>query len=439
MIRIRQRQLFVSFVGSLTALWLSTRIEVAEAFVRPPSVCGATTGIRPNHHCSFWLTAKKKSKKKKTSGATAVGIRGFGGGVVAKDLDKSGSNSNIVSLDTSKDSRQFYERFLDSQGAGDNLKRTSLGFLELADGFQLRGVITTRDIKAKEAIIDIPAPLALNLGPEGNDPTVPAIEFLRQYTEVLRENDLSNPLLHYFRMLPGLDCPDCQTSTDFFSDAALDALQYPLMIQETKQRRQRVQAALDQLLKNSYSNDFCWIDNGPLQLQHLQWAVWLITSRILTVQNGDGRTYSKLLIPYLDMCNHCSRSENVLTGRTDGRLKVMAGKAVPRGEQVTIRYGSGPPNNVRFLQDYGFLDQDDGYTVMAQLLMYGQSRLAPNVKKLSEPDRLETLDCLQTTTLEQDAQLLQAATEVDMRTAIQFRMGVKNELKTISSSSSMPL
>ena len=46
-------------------------------------------------------------------------------------------------------------------------------------------------------------------------------------------------------------------------------------------------------------------------------------SRVLTVAGPDGRGH-KLLIPFLDLFNHARSSAHVLTGRSDGLLKVVA-------------------------------------------------------------------------------------------------------------------
>ena len=115
------------------------------------------------------LFAKKKKKK---SGATA-GVKGFGTSSKKKDG---------VTMDRSKDTLNFYD-YMEKNGAGDNLKECALGYFTLPSGLQLRGVVALRDIKKGDVIIRIPYEMAVNLGPEGEDPTLPGLELLKDYCE----------------------------------------------------------------------------------------------------------------------------------------------------------------------------------------------------------------------------------------------------------------
>ena len=78
---------------------------------------------------------KKKSKRKSTTAGGGGGIKGFGS--IA---------SVVAGADRSKETREFYEKFLEAGGAGDNLKRTRLGLEPTNADFDLRGVICTRDM-----------------------------------------------------------------------------------------------------------------------------------------------------------------------------------------------------------------------------------------------------------------------------------------------------
>ena len=138
------------------------------------------------------LSAKTSRKKKARSGGSAAGIKGFGAAA-----PKSKDN---VDTDKSREARAFYE-FLDKNGAGDNLKRTALGFFPLPSGGKLRGVVALKDIKKGDDIINIPYELAVNLGREGEDPTLPALELLRNYCEKLSSEQVSSQKA-YFEMLP---------------------------------------------------------------------------------------------------------------------------------------------------------------------------------------------------------------------------------------------
>jgi len=400
---------------------------------------GATTPrTTTTTNCIILLQAKKTKNKKKSASTTAGGggVKGFGAAVRVSNNKKNA----VVELDTAPETRAFYEHFLEPRGGGppNNLKRTALGYYyeSAGDGVRLRGVIATRDISKGSDIIDIPYELALDLGPEGDDPTVPAVEFLRDYCRVFNDDDDDNPKKHYYRMLPPYQGSDCQGSTDCFSPEALEALQSPLIVEETARRRARTADRFHSEFDDN-ADDVMWIDGStPVTQDHLQWAVWLITSRVLTVQGGDegaAPQHRRLLIPYLDMCNHDRRSPHVLTGRAvpGGKLRVVAGATVPAGTAVHICYGGGVAGNDRFVQDYGFLDDhDEGYALVAQELL-GKRRIREGSRMgqtVSEADRERSLAALRATTMAQDQEALERETDRQIRTAIQYRLGVKKAL-----------
>ena len=378
--------------------------------------------------------AKKKKKSKGSGGGAAAGIKGFG----AVAAPSSGGSSTNVETDRSKEARAFYD-YLEQQGAGDNLKRCALGYFPLPNGASLRGVVAMRDLKKGENIIRIPYEVAVNLGQEGGDPTLPALDLLKDYCQVIGKDSTSNDATNnkrksYYEMLPPFRGDDCLGSTDFFSDEALEALQAPLVVEETRKRRERSKQRFEQDIANN-DNFPAWIDGTPVTEEHLQWAVWLITSRVLTVQGDaeEGKSY-RLLIPFLDMCNHDRNSPHVLSGRAvpGGELKVVAGAAVKAGEQINICYGGGVAGNDRFLQDYGFLDSDRGaYDLVAQQLL-GKRRLMEGAsagKTITEADREATLKKLRSTTMEEDAASLESSTtDGGVRSAIEFRLAVKRAL-----------
>lgn len=427
------------------------------------------TTTTTTHHGNYVCTttqlfaAAKKTKKKGTTTTTAppAGIKGFGPTVAAKSRS---SSSSYVETDRSKESRSFYERFLEKQGAGDNLKRTALGYttaeplpllprhsdttlttLPTQNAIaKLRGVVCTRDIPKGHDIIHVPYELALNLGPEGDDPTRPAVVFLRDYCAALwqgphddagasRRRDQEHPHYHYYRMLPPYRGTDCLGSTDFFPDSVLEALQSPLVVEETLARRARVVARFQQEIASDDAPFPVWIDGvTPVTADHLQWAVWIITSRVLTVQGSEesGQSY-RLLIPYLDMCNHDRTSPHVLTGRAvpGGKLRVVAGETVSVGDAVNICYGGGVAGNDRFLQDYGFLDAD-GYDIVAQELLC-KRRIREgggSGRTFSVADRERSLNALRATTMKQDEDALVSEIDPAMITAIQYRLGLKKAL-----------
>ncbi|KAG7338725.1 SET methyltransferase domain containing protein [Nitzschia inconspicua] len=351
-----------------------------------------------------------KTTKKKNSGSSSTGLKGFGsvGGGSA-----SSTSVSHVALDRSKEARAFYD------------------FLE--KDFQLRGVIALKPIKRGDVIIRIPYELAVNLGQEGADPTLPAVELLRDYCQTMLSDGAEKEA--YYRMLPAFGGEDCMGSTDFFSDEALEALQSPLIVEETLKRREKVQTRfqLDVATDDTFPT---WIDGNPVTAQHLLWAVWLITSRVLTVQGNaeEGKSY-RLLIPFLDMCNHDRSSSHILTGRAEsgGELKVVAGSNVKKGDAIDICYGGGMAGNDRFLQDYGFLDDGSdhkAYNMVAQQLL-GKRRIVEGIgagRFLSEPDRIKSLEELGKTSVQDDQNILQSLTEPSMKSALKYRIGIKEAL-----------
>jgi SET domain len=385
------------------------------------------------------LFMAKTAKKKKKNSSGSTGLKGFGS--VGGGSSASSALTSQVVLDRSKEARVFYE-YLEKGGAGDNLSRCAMGYFPISKDFQLRGIAALKPIKQGDAIIRIPYELAVNLGQEGADPTLPAVDLLRDYCKTMSENDSDNQLekAAYYRMLPPFGGEDCRGSTDFFSDEALEALQAPLIIEETLKRREKVQTRfqLDVATDDSFP---AWIDGSPVTAQHLLWAVWLITSRVLTVQGNseEGKSY-RLLIPFLDMCNHDRSSSHILTGRAEpgGELKVVAGSNVKEGDAVNICYGGGLAGNDRFIQDYGFLDNGNdhkAYNMVAQQLL-GKRRIVEGVgagRLLSEPDRMKAMEALSQTTIQEDEALLQSHTDPSMKAALSYRIGVKQALARYNS------
>lgn len=368
-------------------------------------------------------TTKKTSKRSPSAGG---GLKGFGSPIIKSRPD--------VEIDRTKPTREFYE-FLTKGEAGDTLARCALGYFPLEGDMKLRGVVAMKDIKKGENLIRIPYELAINLGQEGTDPSIPALKFLREYCVTLR-GDVNSENRAYFEILPKFRGDDCLGSTDFFHDDALDALQSPLIVEETRKRRQQTKSRFDSDVDDSFPS---WIDGTAVTVEHLQWAVWLITSRVLTVQGSEseGKAY-KLLIPFLDMSNHDRSSPHILTGRAvpGGELKVVAGAAVKEGEQIVICYGGGMAGNDRFIQDYGFLDVGDNekaFTMVAQQLV-GKRRMVEGVgagKFMSELEMARTLEELRSTTIEDDRKFLESADDPQLRAAYRYRLGVKEALSRV--------
>jgi len=418
--------------------------------------------------------AKSKTKKKKKASSSSGGLKGFGGGSSSSGSNKSTAGGGGT-IDRSPSALKFYDYLQRNDGGGSNLKRVGLGYFPLQIGpskendiiIQLRGVIALRDIPKGEPIIEIPYEMALDLGRESADPTLPATSFLQKYCAWRSSSDSVPPgdkeRGDYFAMLPGYLSEDCLGSTDFFSEGALDMLQSPGVVEETKSRREMVQARYErdvQPMAEMSSNLYRWEDgsNGKegeddttiATESHLQWASWIITSRVLTVQGApESNTANRVLIPLIDMCNHDRDSPHILTGRAmpGGMLKVVAGADIKTGDAVNIGYGGSVEGNDRFVQDYGFLDAggskergkkkktgDDGgdfvaeaYKIVARKLV---GRGGRSIARMSAAEQERELDALGATSLEDDEALLASGNVVksDERMSLEYRIGMKKAL-----------
>lgn len=409
------------------------------------------------------LRAKSRTKKKKKASSSGGGLKGFGSSSSA-----TGSKSSTVggTIDRSPSALKFYD-YLERNGGGPNLKRVGLGYFPLQIGpseedvIQLRGVIALRDIKKGDPIIEIPYEVALDLGRESADPTLPATTFLQKYCAW--RSDSAGPAGDrergdYFSILPPYLSEDCLGSTDFFSEDALEMLQSPMVAEETASRRELVRARYERDVRpmaEMSSNLYRWesgkegsdLENIVTQ-SHLQWASWIITSRVLTVQGSpESSTASRVLIPLIDLCNHDRDSPHILTGRAmpGGVLKVVAGADVKTGDAINIGYGGSVEGNDRFVQDYGFLDSGgskersakkggsefaaEAYKIVAKKLL-GKGR---SVVRMTAAEQQREIEALRATTLEDDESMLASGKIVkpDERTSVEYRIGVKKALKEL--------
>ena len=404
------------------------------------------------------MASSNTKKKKSGRSGGGAGLKGFGSSTSSASSKSASASSSTGVVDRSPSSLKFYS-YLERNGAESNLKRVGLGNFPLQigpsaqDTIQLRGVIALRDIAKGETIIEIPYEMALDLGRESADPTLPATTLLQKYCTWKSGNDGppgDKDRGDYFAMLPSYLSEDCLGSTDFFSDGALDMLQSPLVVEETLLRRELVQLRYErdvEPMSQISSNLYRWDENEIATQSHLQWASWIITSRVLTVQGSpDSDSAYRLLIPLIDMCNHDRDSPHILTGRAmpGGLLKVVARVGIKAGEAINIGYGGGVEGNDRFIQDYGFLDGGgskergkggdkefvaEGYKIVARkLLGKGGSR---TLTKMTAAESERALEALKPTSLVEDEMLLASGTIVrsDERMALEYRIGIKKALQ----------
>jgi hypothetical protein len=401
------------------------------------------------------------------------GLKGFGPSSASPSSSLVGDEGGGI-VDRSPPALKFYD-YLVRNGAGSNLSRVGLGHFPVrvgtkdTDVIRLRGVVALRDIPRGESIIEVPYEMSLNLGRENADPTLPASTFLQKYcawkciSKSIPPGDRDRG--DYFAMVPPYPSEDCLGSTDFFSDVALDMLQSPSVKEETLARRSLVDARYERdvmPMAQMSSNLYRWDESGTIaSVEHLRWASWVVTSRVLTVQGGgwsndpsSATTANRLLIPLIDMCNHDRDSPHVLTGRAipGALLRVVAGRDVRAGDAVNIAYGGGVEGNDRFVQDYGFLDSGgskergavgginggndaivaEGYRIVARRIL-GKGGRSATMRRMSASDSERALGALSATTLEEDETLLTSGSVManDERMALEYRVGVKRALKLL--------
>jgi hypothetical protein len=405
---------------------------------------------------STTLYAKNTKKKNSSSKKTSTGLKGFG-----SNTKSSTTNSINIQIDQSQKALNFYT-YLENLNAGANLKRVALGYFPIDNGsnnddneepFLLRGVVALQKIKKGEIIIEIPYEAAWNLGRESSDPTLPGTIVLQEYCKWLNKssngNEQQRDLGPYLEMLPPFNSFDVLSSTDFFSSEALDMLQSPQIKEETLARCEKSKARFERDIEPMMeisNNLYKWVDEEKITVDHLKWAIWLVTSRVLTVEGeaGTGEKH-RMMIPLIDMCNHDRDSPHILTGRAvpGGTMKVIAGKAVEVGEQVNIVYGGGVSGNDRFIQDYGFLDsfcRGKADELTAKILL-GKARIVEGAGArngrptlMPEDERERALQALEQTTLEEDESLLIAQGKemnYDVKSALEYRIGIKKALKKL--------
>lgn len=434
------------------AIVLVTAITFTDAFV-PPLTSKAN---QQASSITLQMAKSKSAAKKKKSKSNVSSLKGFG-------APSSTSTTSGVAIDRSKSALAFYD-YIAANGGESNLKRVGLGEFPLpGTDSNIRGVVALQDIRKGEPIIEIPYEMALDFGRQSVDPTLPATSFLQMYCQWKSGQDIkagvatsrSQNIGDYFAMLPPYQGSDCLGSTDFFSDEALDMLQSPLIKEETLLRRDLVKARYErdiETMAQMSANLYRWGDEGIATFSHLQWATWLITSRVLTVQareDDSGATVPhRLFIPLIDMCNHDRDSPHILSGRADtgGVLKVVAGADVKAGDAIDISYGGGVEGNDRFIQDYGFLDGGgskelasgasvvEANRIVAKKLLDLGKKTMNSMGRLSIEDQQRSQDALKSTSLAEDEELLSSGNVVksDERAALRYRIGMKEAIQELT-------
>lgn len=285
----------------------------------------------------------------------------------------------------------------------------------------LRGLVATQDIAEGESIVEIPIGCSIELQSkvDSSDPSIPALEMLRVWREGTDQG--GRDVKPYLDLVPPIDSNDISTMPDFFTDVELDMLQCPPVVAKTKKRQELCKMRAK--------------EHG-VSARDLKWALCTVSQRSFTVNSPfDGLL--RLLLPAIDMFNHCAEAPHglkvvwQLEGLSDGRFKVVAGNAVNAGEEVRICYGGNPYRadgcggdckgdsawtNDQYLQRYGFHDTSIG-------------TLMTDGKWLVSEETAPIREALEQTTVAEDETLL-AATDLPVaaRAAVGYRLSLKRAL-----------
>ena len=282
----------------------------------------------------------------------AAGARGFGKLVRKAGTGKANARTSSVTVSDDAKTMRFYDYLRTA-----SFPKVALAEIPLPESSErIRGVVATAPIAAGEVICSIPLELAVSLGTEGDDPSLPAVTLM----QMLQDEKRAREYEAYFAVLP--EEPACRITTDYYSEQELAALWHPPTVEETQRRLARVRHTFrsavwkgdadaddEELLRDPAARD---------AFAQFQRCVYLIVSRTLSVR----RRYEtrRFLIPLVDMvnCDIYSKNEMRYESQRDA-FELVAGQAIPPGEQVTLVYGGGALTNDRFVQDYGFVVPDN--------------------------------------------------------------------------------
>jgi SET domain len=317
-------------------------------------------------HSSLLLTteslASRPPKRKGSSKPDASSSRGFG---------KAKPSAPCYIPDTSNSIQELLS-FLETkecEGIGAR-EGTEIGF---HPSTLIRGLYACDTFEAGDFLLGIPFPACLTLAMD--DLTVTKTfdaELGMRLLEYL-EQQQSNDFGPYFQCLPTRD-QQFDASPDFWTDHEIDTLEFPLIIEKAKQRKQEIQQVATA---------------HQVDPEQLQFATWLVKSRGFTLVKPIYESYSSvpesantdeedlsspekgtilsktLLMPYLDMINHSADKANAelqvleTKAEDESMYALQAIRRIPKGTEITLCYGTGQESSVELLSNYGFCTENN--------------------------------------------------------------------------------
>lgn len=302
--------------------------------------------------------AKKGAPRKAKAKA---GGGGFGAGAQAPTFqhipDTSDTTSRLIS-------------FLKAQNAK-GLDNVDVGTQEETG---LRGLFCTKSFKKGQMVCRIPSDCALALSdPSKNGEDAPTLahsgaNFLKMYMKDERANKLWSP---YLDTLPTKDdSSKFDPTPDFFDDETLQLLEFPRIINKARERKEQIQSVASEY---------------GLNVDEVQFATYLAASRSFSInlsteenQTEDGAQEIeiddrgqiitkagdtkdvKVLVPFIDLCNHSSDQANckltlIDPEKDEAWFALEATRPIAAGKELTISYGNGIESSVNMLLNYGFV------------------------------------------------------------------------------------
>ena len=359
---------------------------------------------------SFPVTSSKSTKKSKITNSDR-NISGGGGGF---GVNKRSVPTTHTHDDSVSSLLQFLLEFK-SDGIGSN-SGTEVGTCQQSG---IRGIYATQPFNKGDIICRIPSDLALALGDPakiGDDvPTMAhaAQKFLDMYVHHPKNSQIWAP---YLTSLPTKES-QFDPTPNFYDDEELELLEFPRIIEASKQRKIDIQSIV--------------AETDGLSFEELQFATWLVTSRSLNIQisesegvttfDDEGRAIAKtttksvrVMVPYLDLANHNSNNPNaevhiIDPEKDDAWFALRANRPIDAGREITICYGSGADSSVEIFTDYGFIPREN--KIDAYMLRKGGKGC------LSEDQW--------TTTLEEDNAMLREVGPGNLRNILAFRVRMK--------------
>ena len=406
--------------------------------------------------------------RKENSSSLALAAGGFGkapaGKKKKKNAKKKGKKNNgppvphyIPYDDSEFHSPQQATRtlleWLDEEEV-EGLEDVEIGFSKASaedatDG--LRGVFAKRDFRAGEYVMAVPYVTTL-LVDEDFDPSTddPGAVLLRadepeagfQFWEKFfclgdddNDDDKHSAFLDSLPMTP--DDPNFDETPDFWSEEDIRRLEIPSVVGKTLARKASIGELGKRILEDMVADDSD--DNGNdsdnnsdgsdlefSALATIQQCCWLVQSRAFTtykkamsIDGSTGLLSRVVLIPFIDMINHASRSfanaemQVVETKEYDESFyALVATKPIRKGTEIRICYGTGEESSLEIFCKYGFWPEVED-----------KERERASVLKLLEGVKW-------TSTLEEDQAMLatEEGSREPMRTILSTRIYAKSLL-----------